>query len=73
MANEDRRRFITLSETAEMISLSVSGCRKLAARGALPIVRIGRTVCVDRRRLIEELEEQILRAEDCETHAGRGR
>jgi excisionase family DNA binding protein len=55
----ERRRFVSLRECAEMLSLSVSGCRKLAARGVLPLVHVGRLVRVDRRRLEESLERQI--------------
>ena len=61
------RRFISLSEAAALLSLSVSGCRKLADRNMLPVVRIGRSVRVDNKKLLEQLEGQL------KDHPARGR
>jgi len=51
-------RFITIAAAAEMMSLSVSGARKMAARGLLPLVHVGRLVRVDLRRLEATLDAQ---------------
>ncbi len=52
------RRWIRVSECAEICSLSVKGCYELISRGVIPAVHIGRTVRVDRVGLERDLEAQ---------------
>jgi excisionase family DNA binding protein len=53
------RRWITVNECAELLSLHPMSVRKIIARGKIPAVRIGRTVRVDLRALEAQLEEQV--------------
>ena len=64
------RRWISISEAAELVSMSSSGLRKLIARDILPIARLGRTIRIDRLRLEEQLEAQ-LRQRPANGRAGR--
>lgn len=53
------RRFISISDAAELVSMSSSGLRKLISRDLIPVARLGRTIRVDRVRLLEQLEAQL--------------
>ncbi|MBE3111418.1 MAG: helix-turn-helix domain-containing protein [Acidobacteria bacterium] len=53
------RKWISVSETAELFGLSVAGVRKMIARGEIPAVHLGRTVRVDERELSRRLDEQL--------------
>ena len=53
------RRWITVNECAELLSLHPMSVRKIIARGKIPAVRIGRTVRVDLRALEAQLEAQV--------------
>jgi excisionase family DNA binding protein len=53
------RRWLKISETAELLGLSVKGAYEMAAAGKIPAVRLGRTVRVDRKALEAQLEAQI--------------
>ena len=53
------RRYITVREAAELLSLSEKSCYKMAIRGDIPSIRIGRARRVDLLRLEKMLEEQI--------------
>lgn len=62
------RRWITVNECAELLSLHPMSVRKIIARGTIPAVRIGRTVRVDLRTIETQLETQAQGQA-----AGRGR
>ena len=53
------RRWISVNECAELLSLHPISVRKIIARGKIPAVRIGRTVRVDLRALEAQLEAQV--------------
>jgi excisionase family DNA binding protein len=53
------RRWISMGQAADYLGLSVSGARKLLARGLIPHSRIGRTIRVDLRALEAQLESQL--------------
>lgn len=53
------RRWISPAECAQVTGLSVSGVRKLIARGQIKAVRLGRAVRVDLRQLEAGLEKQM--------------
>jgi excisionase family DNA binding protein len=52
------RRWITVGETAQLLSLSASGVRKMLNRGLIPCTRLGRVVRIDLRELERRLEDQ---------------
>jgi len=52
------RRFITIAEAAFYLSISVKTCYKMASRGDLPSVKIGRLRRIDLKVLSEKLEKQ---------------
>lgn len=61
--NAPTRRWWTIAETAQALGLSVSGARKLANRGDLPLVHLApRVVRVDGHELTRRLDEQLKRA-----------
>ena len=62
------RRWITVRETAERLSVHEMTVRDWVNRGLVPAVRIGRTVRVDLRTLETQLETQAQGQA-----AGRGR
>ena len=47
-----------MNQAADYLGLSVSGCRKLLARGLIPHSRLGRVIRVDLRSLEAQLEGQ---------------
>jgi len=55
----EKRRWISVNECAELLSLHPMSVRKIIARGKIPAVRIGRTVRVDLRALEAQLEAQV--------------
>jgi len=58
--NSKERRWLKVSEVAEILGVSVKGAYALAAAGELPVVRIGRrTIRIDRVALEAQLEAQI--------------
>jgi excisionase family DNA binding protein len=52
-------RWISIREAAELVSMSSSGLRKLISRDIVPVARLGRTIRIDRVRLLEQLEAQL--------------
>ncbi len=53
---EDQPRFLTVLETARLLRINRGVAYAMAADGSLPgVVRLGRTIRVDRVRLLEEL------------------
>ncbi len=53
---EDEPRFLTVQETARLLRINRGIAYAMAADGSLPgVVRLGRTIRVDRVRLLEEL------------------
>jgi excisionase family DNA binding protein len=50
------RRWISMVQAAAYLGLSVSGCRKLLARGLIPHSRLGRVIRVDLRALEAPVE-----------------
>lgn len=52
------RRWITVDETASLLSLHPMSVRKMIARGEIGAVHIGRAVRVDLRELERRLEQQ---------------
>jgi excisionase family DNA binding protein len=53
------RRWATIAAAADYLGLSVSGTRKLLARGLIPHSRLGRIIRVDLRALETQLEAQL--------------
>jgi excisionase family DNA binding protein len=47
---------MTITEAAEILGLSVSATYEAAARGDIPVVRIGRRVLVKRERFLAMLD-----------------
>ncbi|MGA2363005.1 MAG: helix-turn-helix domain-containing protein [Candidatus Aminicenantales bacterium] len=56
--NVPTRRWITVGDTAAMLSLHPMSVRKMIARGEIGAVHIGRAVRVDLRELERRLEQQ---------------
>lgn len=56
---DERRRYLSIREGAELLSLSESGLRKLIARDLVPVCRLGRIIRIDHVRLVEQLEAQL--------------
>lgn len=54
----EARRWISMNQAADYLGLSVSGTRKLLARGLIPHSRLGRVIRVDLRALEAQLEGQ---------------
>jgi len=52
------RRFITIAEAAVYLSISAKTCYKMAQRGELPSVKIGRLRRIDLKALAEKLAKQ---------------
>ena len=53
---EDQPRFLTVPETARLLRINRGRAYLMAADGSLPgVVRLGRSIRVDRLRLLEEL------------------
>ncbi len=62
MATAEATELLTIDETADLLRLSRSQIYALAQDGRLPAIRIGRSVRVPRRRLLEWLDGQALTA-----------
>lgn len=61
--NAEARRWISVRECSEFLGISVKGCYALAARNALPVVRVGgRTLRIDRKALEQGFEKQLAAA-----------
>jgi len=56
------RRWLKVSEVAELLGISVKGAYEMAAAGKLPAARVGRLVRIDRKALELDLEAQITAA-----------
>ncbi len=53
---DDEPRFLTVPETARLLRINRGRAYEMAADGSLPgVVRLGRSIRVDRLRLLEEL------------------
>ena len=63
MSDFPGRRYISVRECAEYLSLHLQTVYSLIARGRIPAVRVGRAVRVDLRKLEAELEAQVKEAE----------
>lgn len=50
---------LRVSDAARVLSMSRTKVYEMAARGELPVVRIGTAVRIHRRRLLEWLDEQL--------------
>jgi excisionase family DNA binding protein len=55
------RHFCTIREVAEMLALKPKSCYSLAARGILPIVKLGRVLRVDVTALDKIFDDQLRR------------
>lgn len=65
MSGDQRpRRWLSVFETAQELSLSVAGVRKMIARGEIPAVHLGRTVRIP----VDKLEAML----DAQLRAGAG-
>lgn len=53
------RAWCSVSETAQLLGLSISGVRKLIARNEIPAVHLGRTVRIPIGKLEAQLEAQL--------------
>jgi excisionase family DNA binding protein len=62
VAPDNRRRWISPREAAEILGIHKMTAYTWIASGRLPSARIGRKVFIDRRRLEEGLEAQIQEA-----------
>ena len=55
---EDQTRFLTVPETAKLLRINRGRAYAIANDGTLPgVIRLGRTIRVDRAQLIAELRE----------------
>jgi excisionase family DNA binding protein len=63
MTDFSGRRYISVRECAEFLSLHLKTVYSLIARGKIPAVRVGRAVRVDLRRLEAQLEAQVTATE----------
>jgi len=52
------RRWITVAEVAEYLSLHPVTVRRLIDKGQIPSSRVGRNVRIDMRKLTEQLENE---------------
>jgi len=58
--NPEGRRYLTIAQAADLLQVHIKTCYAMAARGEIPVVKIGkRTVRIDGRRLCDELERQV--------------
>ncbi len=56
--DRDRHEYLKVPEMAEMLQIARSRAYELVGSGAIPSVKIGRSVRVSRRELDRWLEEQ---------------
>ncbi|NIS09219.1 MAG: helix-turn-helix domain-containing protein [Candidatus Dadabacteria bacterium] len=49
-------RYLTPTQTSEVLQIPMSTFYKLSARGDLPVVKVGGSLRVDKYKLIEKLE-----------------
>lgn len=55
---EDEPRFLSVPEVAQLLRINRGRAYEMAASGSLPgVIRLGRTIRVDRVRLLEELAQ----------------
>lgn len=54
-----QQRFFSCRDVAVFLGLSEKTIRRKVDRGELPVVRIGRSVRVDKKRLDEQLENGL--------------
>lgn len=52
------RRWITVAQAAEYLSIHPVTCRRLIDRGKIPASHVGRSVRVDFKKLEEQLESE---------------
>lgn len=57
-ARDDRRRYISVQECAEVYSVHPMTVRKMISRGEIPSIRLGRAVRIDLRELDRRLGAQ---------------
>lgn len=54
----DEHRFLTIMETAQLLRINRGRAYEMANNGTLPgVIRLGRTIRVDRERLISEITQ----------------
>ncbi len=53
-----KKRFITVREASEFLSLHPVTVRRLIGKGKIPASRVGRSVRIDLKALIQKMEEQ---------------
>ena len=54
------RRWITISEAAELLGIRPKSAYSMVARGVLPAAKVGRLVRIDLRALEADLEHQVV-------------
>ena len=64
----EKRRWITVRETAERLSVHEMTVRDWVNRGLVPAIRLGRTIRVDLRVLEADLERQLVGTEKKADH-----
>ena len=64
----EKRRWISVRETAERLSVHEMTVRDWVNRGLVPAIRLGRTIRVDLRVLEADLERQLVGTEKKADH-----
>ncbi|AWB83282.1 helix-turn-helix domain-containing protein [Corynebacterium liangguodongii] len=59
MANEDKGKFLTVAEVAEIMRVSKMTVYRLVHAGDLPAVRVGRSFRVNERAVSEYLDSSV--------------
>ena len=59
MANEDKGKFLTVAEVAEIMRVSKMTVYRLVHSGELPAVRVGRSFRVNENAVNEYLESSV--------------
>ena len=55
----ERRRWISVREASEYISIHPKSCYRLIDRGEIPATKIGGSIRVDKKKLDEQLEHGL--------------
>ncbi|EEI16148.1 helix-turn-helix domain-containing protein [Corynebacterium lipophiloflavum] len=59
MANEEKGKFLTVAEVAEIMRVSKMTVYRLVHAGELPAVRVGRSFRVNERAVTEYLDSSV--------------
>ena len=59
MANEDKGKFLTVAEVAEIMRVSKMTVYRLVHSGELPAVRVGRSFRVNEKAVTEYLDSSV--------------